>query len=632
MTVTRRISKVIKDWIEYNIVWWGSEAVDTQLDPDSENPVQNKVIYNAVQGKLDAPATAWQTWQFVRKAADGNEWVSWDLASLWESLDDYSAMRWPCAEWFHVPLSTEMTNLINTGITLWAWTMSSWFNTYLKFPLAWGREWWDWVAKYLGDYWYYWSSDASTWRDVNQLYINSSWLIQQSYPNRFRWRSIRPFKDAPVVPDNSWTTLYQWTWSAWIYHNATLWLISISSDWENWITIADKNLWATTVWNIWDTLSEANCGKHYQRWNNYWFPLTWSVTTSSTAVDTSWYWPWNYYSSSTFITNTSWDWSSQQNDNLRWWETWVVQWWAELTVWNQSITLASENSDWFMSASDKKKLDSIKAGWLIVWMVDVLVVWGWWAWWTWSTNYVWSAGWWWGGWWVLYCQWKMIFQWNYNIVVWSGWTAYGSCSCNWWYSCFSDICAAWWWAWWSGLVNWCSWWSWWWAWGCYGDTSRSAWCWTSWQWNNWWKSCYCWTCSFWWGWWWGAGCNASGDWWWKWGDWTPISITWTDTYYWAWWGWWSSKSWWIVWAWWNWGWWRWGYCKENWISWTWYWSWGWGGGGLCRWWWGSKWIVVIRYKKDWSYWIVNATGWTKYECWDYCIHCFTCDWAFCPFA
>lgn len=88
----------------------------------------------------------------------------------------------------------------------------------------------------------------------------------------------------------------------------------------------DKNLWATTVWNSGDTLSEANCWKYYQRWNNYWFPRTWTVTTSSTQVDASTYWPWNYYSSSTFITRSSspYRWDTTDNWNLRWWVTWVV--------------------------------------------------------------------------------------------------------------------------------------------------------------------------------------------------------------------------------------------------------------------------------------------------------------------
>mgnify|MGYP003307556149 CR=1 FL=1 len=115
---------------------------------------------------------------------------------------------------------------------------------------------------------------------------------------------------------------------SWIYHNAELWLISLSSNWTDWLTIADKNLGATTVYNDWDTLSEANCGKYYQWGNNYGFPRTWTVTTSSTKVNASSYWPWNYYSSNTFITGYN-DWSSTNNANLRWWVTWTneaMQW------------------------------------------------------------------------------------------------------------------------------------------------------------------------------------------------------------------------------------------------------------------------------------------------------------------
>lgn len=115
--------------------------------------------------------------------------------------------------------------------------------------------------------------------------------------------------------------------TAGIYHSPNLWLISLSSDWTNWITIADKNLWATQVYNDGDTLSEANCGKYFQWWNNYGFPFTWAVTTSNTRVNAQNYWPWNYYSSSTFITIANWD--NSNNINLWWGTTWTntaMQW------------------------------------------------------------------------------------------------------------------------------------------------------------------------------------------------------------------------------------------------------------------------------------------------------------------
>jgi hypothetical protein len=102
-----------------------------------------------------------------------------------------------------------------------------------------------------------------------------------------------------------------------------LWLISASSNWIDWVTITDKNLWATTVYNQWDTMNESNCWKFYQRWNNYWFSFTWTPSRTSTKVNVSSYWPNNYYSSSTFVrVNWEWHWwtdaSSTTALNLRW--------------------------------------------------------------------------------------------------------------------------------------------------------------------------------------------------------------------------------------------------------------------------------------------------------------------------
>jgi hypothetical protein len=179
----------------------------------------------------------------------------------------------------------------------------------------------------------YWSSSihsSSSTYYATLLSLYSSSVSADSNNYRTYGYSVRCFKDTPTIPTSSWTTLYDGSgvaaW-AWIFHNTTDWLISISSDWQNWITIMDKNLWATTVYNDGDTLSEANMGNMYQWWNNYWFPSTWNITnTSSTQVDASSYWPntdnW-YYSNDTFIIWMT-DWSSVRNDDLWWAITWVV--------------------------------------------------------------------------------------------------------------------------------------------------------------------------------------------------------------------------------------------------------------------------------------------------------------------
>ena len=226
-------------------------------------------------------------------------------------------MQWPCASWFHIPTTTEITNL---KIVMTSLSVSD-YTTYLKMPLSWWLGNNNWQPNLRDSQWYYRTSE-----------YKKSLFIKQGHPTNWNvitcgtriWLPIRPFKDTVVVPDSNWAALYQWAWDAWIYHNPTLWLISISSDWTNWITISDKNLWATTVYNSWDTLAESNCGKFYQRGNNYWFPFTWATSTPSAQVDASSYWPWNYYSSSNFrIASNDSDWFTPVNYNLRWWVTWV---------------------------------------------------------------------------------------------------------------------------------------------------------------------------------------------------------------------------------------------------------------------------------------------------------------------
>ena len=88
-------------------------------------------------------------------------------------------------------------------------------------------------------------------------------------------------------------------------------LITIT-DWTETYTIMDRNLWATAAGtgcedpNWWNACAwwDPTYWYYFQRWNNYWFPSdpNASITTSNTQVDTNGYWPWNYYSSSTFIT------------------------------------------------------------------------------------------------------------------------------------------------------------------------------------------------------------------------------------------------------------------------------------------------------------------------------------------
>lgn len=273
-------------------------------------------LYDLVNDVFYTNAWTWvfTKWNDVQTAIDVLDIRYW----RW---NDYTPLMWPSPTWFHVPTKDEWQGLKNIMRWLSIDTWNQW-KIKLHIPFA-GRRKYDGTRQNQGTYWTYWSSSPYLYSSTSHsyyLYLTSSGSDASSNHNgRAYWRSVRCFKDTYATPDSSWTVV-EWTlWNAWIFRDQTNWLISVT-DGSNGYTIMDKNLWATAVYNDWDTLSETNCWKFYQWWNNYGFPRTWSMTTSSTQVDASWYWPWNYYSDSTYIINSSspYDWSSVRNDNL-WW-------------------------------------------------------------------------------------------------------------------------------------------------------------------------------------------------------------------------------------------------------------------------------------------------------------------------
>lgn len=253
---------------------------------------------------------------------------------------DYSAMQWPCPEWFHVPMSSEWESIISIWSNIWAFEYDSNNNLYnnlcqyLKLPLCWfiytnaNFRQQSTVAYYLSC-----SKVSSTSSWCPCLFAARSWYTSATYKYWWRminsaswyWYSVRPFKNEYISPDNTRTVLYNWSsyqeW-AWIFYNQSDWLISIT-DWNNWLTLSDKNLWATIVRNVWDSYSFNNSWYFYQQWNNFWFAYWIDASpTSTTQVNASDYSYMNPYSSSTFIKQTTWE--NPRNWDLWWWDTWVI--------------------------------------------------------------------------------------------------------------------------------------------------------------------------------------------------------------------------------------------------------------------------------------------------------------------
>ena len=116
--------------------------------------------------------------------------------------------------------------------------------------------------------------------------------------------------------------------SIWIIHDVENWTITLDN-WEESITIMDKNLWTDVAWT-W----EESYWYYFQRWNNHGFQLnseikTWKdLVTRDVALQ---YWPNNWYDSDTqfVIMDNSEEvnrnlnlgnyFLAAVNDNLRWW-------------------------------------------------------------------------------------------------------------------------------------------------------------------------------------------------------------------------------------------------------------------------------------------------------------------------
>ena len=480
---------------------------------------------------------------------------------LWWHKTDYSAMQWPAPSGFHVPLRDEWVALCliltsTFGMASNATTMG----TYLKMPMAGYRYSSSSNVGSLGSLGRYWSSMTYSAGNAYCLRFNSSSLDYQYGGSCSYGQSVRCFKDAPVTPDSSWTEIFRLSWApqgmyVWIYHNSSLWLISVSWDGIIWYTIQDKNLGATTVYNQWDTLTDANCWYFYQRGNNYGFAHSGTITTSSTQVDASSYWPWNYYNSSTFITWST-DRSSVQNDNLRWWVTWIRPWELQAAYIGEFI-VHPVSQTFTYTWSDQT--------WTVPYTQDYVIT----AKWAWSRT---------SSWWL----WQWIFSltaWDVlTIVVWQNWGSQSSVT-YWfgWSSNYSSDRAG-------GGLSWVFTWSW-----TVQATDSARALVIGWG-AGWWKNTGQWGV-----WWWETG------WTWTWSFWTPWE-GWSQTWHWATWNKWANQFNWWNWSWtyWygGWGWWRWG----NSSIWDGSWDddkWGWGWSGyvlstatnriLTQWWWAAAW-------------------------------------------
>ena len=338
--------KYVDDWLS-----WKQWTLSTQTAYTSK--------WSATKVPQITTNTLWQVTEITEVDIQAGETYN---AWQWISIGDISmnARKWPCPEWWHVPSTSEWSFIETVLFNLWVVAReysSGWRHTaigYLHIPMAWYRS-----NTWIGNDGSSIELRASDWFvdfwDISDESDPDISVISRIGHSVGWW--IRPFKDTYEAPTSSWTVIVWSLWSNWVFYNQAEWLISVSN-WQTWYTMSDKNLWATVVYNNWDTINEANSWYFYQFWNNHWFPWVGNsstVTVSTTAVDITWYWPNNYYNSDTFVWIV---WS--QSQEMQWW-TWD---WSDLW-WSVSWTISQDNvisNTWVLSVNGQSGNITIQTG------------------------------------------------------------------------------------------------------------------------------------------------------------------------------------------------------------------------------------------------------------------------------
>lgn len=179
------------------------------------------VFYRTTAPSTSSSTTATSSyWPYYNCYISTFRTLAWDWSSTtnndlwWDTTKSPIYVRqWPCDDWFHVPTQTEWINVVNIWTALWAWTTWEWWRInvmkYLKLPAWWSRA-HNATFQYEWERWEYWTSSVNSSNAATAYFfriystkVQTDWTAYKTY-----WYSIRPFKDEPTIPDDTWTVLY----------------------------------------------------------------------------------------------------------------------------------------------------------------------------------------------------------------------------------------------------------------------------------------------------------------------------------------------------------------------------------------------------------------------------------------
>lgn len=364
------------DWVEWLLMHNSARAiaVDTSLSTTSENPVENRVVTNALNGKQENLIA----WSNIQIAADGKTISATDTtydnlpaASGWtdDTLvttgDKYSwnNKQDTLTAWANIQINGNTISATDT--VYWAWSniqinnniISATDTTYTASDFdikdladsTGKRNSWDakqdaisdlatirsWAAK--------WATSIQPWDDVSEL-NNDAWYITNAYHDSTKQDKLIAWSNIQIATDGKTISATDTTYTAGTWIAINNWVISntqTSAEWWN-ITwdIADQTdlqtalSWKQDTLTAWSNVTIS--GNTISATDTTYSSWTWISINSSNVISNSWV---------TSVNNATWDVTVSEFAPWTWTTGQILTKTASGYGWSDAPTPSSEVSD-----------------------------------------------------------------------------------------------------------------------------------------------------------------------------------------------------------------------------------------------------------------------------------------------
>ena len=256
--IRQNIPNVTTAWIYHSSDLW---LISISSDWENWTTFEDKNLWASTAG-----TTSSSYWDYYCWWSTSN--CNWQVTSSYTVQEDWSAWTQSIAKsWFHIPTTTEFTNLVSLYQNLTWKTTSADLQSDLMFPLAWQKLADNTTISYAWTWWYMWAKEK-TWS--NGYFFRIAQLNTGNNSAK-TWFSVRLFKDSWYTPTTDWDVIYDWALRSYSK------IISMSEQWQ--VVLAELNNHPAdyynklnSEWHIINSGIADSTGQAYQNFNDW----TWS--------------------------------------------------------------------------------------------------------------------------------------------------------------------------------------------------------------------------------------------------------------------------------------------------------------------------------------------------------------------